>query len=183
MYHPRAYSFSPSLLLNNAPDSLRFLSPQANAITGSPTHDSLQQYLDHTSPLQNALLLGTLPLLLPPTHPSTSSIDHTLTHLSSLLSTVSLLKSLPFSAHKRGPLLPREILAKYGVVEEEVYRSGGEAKGLTDACFEVGTRGMDELITARSHLKTDGGKVKPEVVMPIFLSAVSVSLRSRYNSV
>jgi hypothetical protein len=62
---------------------------------------------------------------------------------------------------------------KNGLVEEQVFRDGGETKGLRDACFEIGTRGMDELITARSHLKETGGKVVPGEVMPLFLSAVS----------
>lgn len=62
---------------------------------------------------------------------------------------------------------------KNGLVEEQVFRDGGESKGLRDACFEIGTRGMDELITARSHLKETGGKVVPGEVMPLFLSAVS----------
>ncbi len=66
-------------------------------------------------------------------------------------------------------------MSKHGIVEEEVYRLGGEASGMKDACFEIATRGMDELITARSHLKGDGGKLKPDAVVPVFLSAVSTS--------
>jgi NADH dehydrogenase [ubiquinone] 1 alpha subcomplex assembly factor 6 len=62
------------------------------------------------------------------------------------------------------------------VVEEEVFRVGGEAKGLKDAAFEIGTRGMDEMITARSHLNETGGKVDPASVMPLFLAAVSSDL-------
>ena len=58
-------------------------------------------------------------------------------------------------------------------VEEEMFRLGEGAKGVRDACFEMGTRGMDELITARSHLKDSGGKVVPGEVMPLYLSAVS----------
>jgi NADH dehydrogenase [ubiquinone] 1 alpha subcomplex assembly factor 6 len=73
--------------------------------------------------------------------------------------------------------LPSELAVKHKVVEEEVFRSGGEAKGLKDACFEVGTRGMDELITARSHLKESGGKIVPKEVIPLFLAAVSALIR------
>jgi NADH dehydrogenase [ubiquinone] 1 alpha subcomplex assembly factor 6 len=57
-------------------------------------------------------------------------------------------------------------------VEEEVLRKGSEAKGVKDGCWDVGTRGMDELITARRDLKESGGKVVPAGVMPLFLAAV-----------
>jgi hypothetical protein len=125
-------------------------------------------------------LLGPLPLLLPPTHPSTSAHSHTLTHLSSLLTTTSLLRGLPLQVSNRRFTLPRDIALKNGLVEEQVFRDGGETKGLRDACFEIGTRGMDELITARSHLKETGGKVVPGEVMPLFLSAVS-SISDRHR--
>jgi NADH dehydrogenase [ubiquinone] 1 alpha subcomplex assembly factor 6 len=41
-----------------------------------------------------------------------------------------------------------------------------------DGCWDVGTRGMDEVITVRKELKGSGGKVVPSSVMPLFLSAV-----------
>ncbi|KAH8078235.1 isoprenoid synthase domain-containing protein [Filobasidium floriforme] len=145
---------------------------RANSLSAPTSHPTLQAHLDHHAPLQNALLLGPLPLLLPPTHPSTSAHSHTLTHLSSLLTTTSLLRGLPLHVSNRRFTLPRDIALKNGLVEEQVFRDGGETKGLRDACFEIGTRGMDELITARSHLKETGGKVVPGEVMPLFLSAV-----------
>lgn len=145
---------------------------RANATSGTPSHNSLQAYIDFNAPLQNGLLLGPLPLLLPPTHPATSETCHTLTHLSCLLSVVSLLRSLPLNINNLQFSIPRDLALKHGVVEEEVFRIGGEAKGVKDACFEIGTRGMDELITARSHLKETGGKIVPGSVMPVFLSAV-----------
>lgn len=151
---------------------------QANALQGPRTHATLQAHIDAHAPLQNALLLGPLPLVLPPTHPSTSDISHTLTHLSSLLSTTSLLRSLPLNTSKRISTLPRDVTVKHGLVDEELFRNGAGAKGLQDACFEIGTRGMDELITARSHLKSSGGKVDPRAATPVFLSAVSLSLQS-----
>lgn len=52
-------------------------------------------------------------------------------------------------------------------------RNGAHAKGLKDGLWEIGTRGMDELITARRELKASGGKVEPGTVMPLFLSVVS----------
>ncbi|KAI5452807.1 hypothetical protein NCC49_000552 [Naganishia albida] len=150
----------------------QIIDARANALQGPRTHATLQAHIDAHAPLQNALLLGPLPLVLPPTHPSTSDISHTLTHLSSLLSTTSLLRSLPLNTSKRISTLPRDVTVKHGLVDEELFRNGAGAKGLQDACFEIGTRGMDELITARSHLKSSGGKVDPRAATPVFLSAV-----------
>lgn len=74
---------------------------------------------------------------------------------------------------KRQINIPHDISRKHGIIEEEVLRKGGEAKGLKDGLYEIGTRGMDELITARRELKGNGGKVRPKSVIPLFLSAVS----------
>ncbi|GHJ86541.1 hypothetical protein NliqN6_2943 [Naganishia liquefaciens] len=149
----------------------QIIDARANALQGPRTHATLQAYIEAQAPLQNALLLGPLPLVLPPTHPATSDISHTLTHISSLLSTTSLLRSLPLNVSKRINTLPRDVCVSHGLVEEELFRNGAGAKGLQDACFQVGTRGMDELITARSHLKN--GKVDPKAATPVFLSTVS----------
>jgi len=89
------------------------------------------------------------------------------------LTTITLLRTLPTQVNKRQVSIPADLAGKYGIVEEDVLRNGGSAKGLKDACYEIGTRGMDELITARREVKGDGGKVVPTEVMPLFLSAVS----------
>lgn len=147
---------------------------QANTLNAPNSHTTLQSHLDFYSPLQNSLLLGPLPLLLPPTNPTTSSHSHTLTHISSLLTITTLLRSLPLQVSKRVSNIPRDVAVKHGLVEEELFRLGEGARGVRDACFELGTRGMDELITARSHLKESGGRVVPGEVMPLYLSAVSI---------
>lgn len=74
---------------------------------------------------------------------------------------------------KRQINIPHDISQKHGIVEEEVLRKGAEAKGVRDGLLEIGTRGMDELITARRELKGNGGKVDPRIALPVFLSAVS----------
>lgn len=76
---------------------------------------------------------------------------------------------------KRQVNIPADIAAKHGIVEEDVLRNGSNAKGLRDGLWDIGTRGMDELITARRELKGSGGKVDPGNVMPLFLSVVSIS--------
>lgn len=143
--------------------------------TSSPT---LSSHLSTHTPLSSSLLLGPLPLLLPPTHASTSSISHTLSHLSTLLTTVNLLRNLPgLVSQKRQINIPSDICAKHNIVEEDVLRNGSAAVGLKDGLWEIGTRGMDELITARREVgkEGNGGKVTPGSVMPLFLSVVSES--------
>jgi NADH dehydrogenase [ubiquinone] 1 alpha subcomplex assembly factor 6 len=77
---------------------------------------------------------------------------------------------------KRQVNIPADIAAKHNIVEEDVLRNGSNAKGLRDGLWDIGTRGMDELITARRELKGSGGKVDPGNVMPLFLSVVSFFL-------
>jgi NADH dehydrogenase [ubiquinone] 1 alpha subcomplex assembly factor 6 len=79
---------------------------------------------------------------------------------------------------KRQINIPSDISAKHGIVEEDVLRNGSQAKGLKDGLWDIGTRGMDELITARRELKSSGGKVDPGTCMPLFLSVVRDSSRS-----
>lgn len=146
---------------------------RAKTLSLPPSAPSLQAHLDAHAPLSTALLLGPLPLVLPPTDPATAGASHTLSHVSTLLACVSLLRTLPGLVHgKRQINVPHDICARHGIVEEEVLRQGAEAKGLRDGLHEVGTRGMDELITARRDLKESGGKVGPSSVVPLFLAAV-----------
>jgi NADH dehydrogenase [ubiquinone] 1 alpha subcomplex assembly factor 6 len=77
-------------------------------------------------------------------------------------------------ASKRQLNIPSDVASKHSIVEEDVLRNGAGAKGLKDGLWEIGTRGMDELITARRELKGSGGKVDPGNVMPLFLSVVSL---------
>jgi len=85
-----------------------------------------------------------------------------------------MLKTLPVLVQsKRQINIPHDISQKYGIIEEEVLRKGAEAKGVKDGLLEIGTRGMDELITARRELKGNGGKVDPKIAVPVFLNAVS----------
>ncbi|OCF35922.1 hypothetical protein I316_02417 [Kwoniella heveanensis BCC8398] len=151
----------------------QMIDARAKTLSLPPSSPTLESHLTTYSPLSTSLLLGPLPILLPPTHSASSHISHTLSHLSTLLTTTSLLRNLPLLVSSKHTInLPADICEKHGIVEEEVLRKGAEASGLRDACWTVGTRGMDELITARRDLKETGGKVVPSGVMPLFLSAV-----------
>ncbi|WWD20847.1 hypothetical protein CI109_105324 [Kwoniella shandongensis] len=146
---------------------------RAKTLSLPPSSPTFESHLSTYTPLSTALLLGPLPLLLPPSHSTTAHISHTLSHLSTLLTTVSLLRNLPILiSSKRQINIPSDLAEKHSIVEEQVLRKGAEATGIRDACWDIGTRGMDELITARRDLKETGGKVVPSTVMPLFLSAV-----------
>lgn len=71
-------------------------------------------------------------------------------------------------------VIPAEITAKHGVIQEDVFRKGGQAHGIDDAVFEFATVANDHLVTARNMFK-DGdlkGKVPPSA-LPVFLTGVS----------
>ncbi|CAD6589790.1 MAG: hypothetical protein TREMPRED_005517, partial [Tremellales sp. Tagirdzhanova-0007] len=151
----------------------QMIDQRAKILSRPPASATLESHLSTHAPLSNSLLLGPLPLLLPPTHPSIAHISHTLSHISTLLTTVTLLRTLPILVSSKRQLnLPSDICETHGIVEEDVLRNGPRATGLRDGCLEVGTRGMDELITARRDLKESNGKVVPPHVMPLFLAAV-----------
>jgi hypothetical protein len=145
---------------------------QAKNLSLPSSSSTLESHLSAHAPLHTSLLLGPLPLLLAPADPASSGISHTLSHLSTLLCITSLLRSLPILVSKRSLNIPADVRERHGVVEEDVLRNGAAAKGVRDACYEIGTRGMDELITARRETKGAGGRVEPKSVRPLFLSAV-----------
>ena len=72
-------------------------------------------------------------------------------------------------------VIPAELTARHGVRQEDVFRRGGNADGISDAVFEFATVANDHLITARDMFdKETGGKV-PGPVVPVFLFAVGIS--------
>ncbi|RXK41063.1 hypothetical protein M231_01694 [Tremella mesenterica] len=146
---------------------------RASKIANPPSSLTFETHLNNYSPLSSSLLLGPLPILVPPSSPESAHLSHTLSHLSHLSTVVTLLRSIPITVSHKKLNIPSDVCARHGIVEEEVYRRGGEAKGVRDACWEIGTRGMDELITARRDLQSTKGRVKPISAMPLFLHAVS----------
>jgi NADH dehydrogenase [ubiquinone] 1 alpha subcomplex assembly factor 6 len=145
---------------------------RAKNLAAPPASATLEQHLATFSPLSGALLQGPLPLVLPPADPETGHMAHTLSHVAHLLTVASLLRALPGLVGKRQLNIPADVAGRHGLVDEEVFRRGAGAPGLRDALFEIATRGMDELITARRDLNKTGGKVVPAECMPLFLAAV-----------
>jgi len=135
------------------------------------TTDSLTSHAESTSSTVLYLLLSLLSL------PS-STLSHAASHLGSAQTFATLLRGLPFHAKQGRMVIPAEITAKHGVIQEEVFRQGPQANGIEDAVFEFATLAHDHLNTARSMIlnaEAEGasGRV-PREAMPVFLAGVRV---------
>lgn len=104
-----------------------------------------------------------------------STLSHAASHLGAAQTFTTLLRALPFHAKDGRMVVPAEITAKHGVVQEEVFRRGPAAQGIDDAVFEFATLANDHIITARNMLQQEG---LPREAMPVFLVGVSVLVRS-----
>jgi NADH dehydrogenase [ubiquinone] 1 alpha subcomplex assembly factor 6 len=58
------------------------------------------------------------------------------------------------------------------VVQEAVFRLGGDAEGIDNVVYDVASMAHDHVRTARGMLEPEGGKAPPDV-WPVFSSAVS----------
>lgn len=131
------------------------------------TTDTLLAHAESTSSTFLYLLLSLLSLT------SSHTFSHAASHLGVSQTVSTLLRALPYHAARGKMVIPAEVTARHGVSQEEVFRKGGNAKGIDEAVFEFATLANDHLITAREMFKECGGKV-PENARPVFLSAVSV---------
>jgi len=88
----------------------------------------------------------------------------------------TLLRALPYHAKQGRLVIPAEITSKHGVVQEEVFRYGPQARGIEDAVFEFATVAHDHLKTARSMVLNVGGSNDkiPKEALPVFLGGVCV---------
>ncbi|CAO3634900.1 unnamed protein product [Cunninghamella echinulata] len=92
-------------------------------------------------------------------------VDHIVSHLGKMIGISTFLRSLPFHLSQKRFILPTQIIAKHNISQEDVMR--GNVDKVDDAVFEVATAAYDQLLTARSLLKS----VPPEA-FPVVLSAV-----------
>ncbi|KAK7469237.1 hypothetical protein VKT23_003725 [Stygiomarasmius scandens] len=138
----------------------------------APVHltiDSLTAHAEATSSTLLYLLLSMLSL------PS-STLSHAASHLGAAQTFTTLIRALPFHARQGRMVIPAEITAKHGVVQEEVFRQGPNAAGIDDAVFEFATLANDHLATARSMFSQKGldGRV-PADAMSVFLAGIPVA--------
>jgi NADH dehydrogenase [ubiquinone] 1 alpha subcomplex assembly factor 6 len=172
-----------------------------SAPTTPPTLEEIESYAEKTSSRLFYLSLNLLGV-------SKTVTDQIFSHLGKARGITQLLNSVPFHAgvirttvptppetptqegvkpkSRSGPakprqrriVLPREYLNKHGVIEEEVYRKGAEAKGLRDAVFDTATRANDYIISAKSLLQDEfkGGKVPQALIGPLVEATTSTTM-------
>ncbi|KAI0354968.1 hypothetical protein OH77DRAFT_1425581 [Trametes cingulata] len=151
---------------------LRRIIDARDAELHTPTHltlESLTAHAESTASTFFYLLLSLLNLS------SSETFSHAASHLGVAQSIQVLLRALPYHASKGRMVIPAEITARHGVRQEDVFRMGGNAEGISDAVFEFATVANDNLLTARAMFKQagggEGGKV-PRVAMPVFLYGI-----------
>ncbi|KAJ7600708.1 isoprenoid synthase domain-containing protein [Mycena floridula] len=133
----------------------------------APSHltmDSLTAHAESTSSSMIYLLLSLLSI-------ESSTVSHAASHLGVAQTLTTLLRALPFHAKNRRMVIPAEITAKHGVIQEDVFRKGNQAAGIDNAVFEFATLANDHLITARNMFDNN----VPPKSLPIFLSAIPMS--------
>ena len=134
--------------------------------------ESLTAHAESTTSTFLYLLLSLLGLS------SSTTFSHAASHLGVAQCIHVLLRALPYHASKGRMVIPAELTARHGVRQEDVFRRGGNADGISDAVFEFATVANDNLLTAREMFKQsggDGGKV-PRHAMPVFLYGVRPSM-------
>ena len=150
---------------------MRIIAARETYGNGRPytTLETLEKYAEDTYSTLLYLTLQNLPM-------ASMTADHVASHIGKAVGITTILRGLPLLAFPSPPnhhsnsgslggalqsqrtnqgtvALPLDIMARTGVREEDVFRSGAEAPGLRDAVFEVATRASDHLITARQMLK------------------------------
>jgi NADH dehydrogenase [ubiquinone] 1 alpha subcomplex assembly factor 6 len=128
-----------------------------------PSLEALEQYAENTYATLMYATLAAMPL-------RSVHVDHLASHIGKAAGIVATLRGIPVLASPaqpiRGPsgqelgttrnpalLLPLDVMAEFGVAEEDVFRHGPNAQGLQDAVFKTATRANDHLITAREMIK------------------------------
>ncbi|XP_015608385.1 NADH dehydrogenase (ubiquinone) complex I, assembly factor 6 [Cephus cinctus] len=96
--------------------------------------------------------------------------DHAASHLGKAHGIVTLLRSIPHNAQRRVIVLPRDILMKHNVSEENIFR-GKSGQDLSNTIFDVASQAKQHLDKARK-LKSD----VPKDAKLIFLPATCIDI-------
>ncbi|KNZ73052.1 UPF0551 protein, mitochondrial [Termitomyces sp. J132] len=143
-----------------------------DAELSTPTHITMESITAHAESTSSPLLYLLLSLLSIPS----SALSHAASHLGTAQTFTTLLRALPYHVKQGHVIIPAEITAKHGVIQEDVLRYGPGAEGISDAVFEFATAANDHLITAREMLKEEGmGSKVPARAVPIFLAGIPVA--------
>ncbi|KAI9026173.1 isoprenoid synthase domain-containing protein [Hyaloraphidium curvatum] len=122
----------------------------------------MEKYCENTSSALLYLHLDSLGV-------KNSLADHAASHLGKASGIATLLKGTPYQAKERRVYLPGEILSKHGVSQEDLYRSGPDAKGLADSVFDIATIANNHAQTARKLMETPEF---PKRAIPALLSLI-----------
>lgn len=129
------------------------------------TLDSLTSHAESTSSTFLYLQLSLLSLS------ASTALSHAASHLGVAQGITTLLRALPYHASQGRMVIPAEITARHGVSQEEVFRRGGQAKGIDDAVFDFATAANVNLETCTQILRSEGRV--PGRAKAAFLNAVS----------
>ncbi|XP_032679148.1 NADH dehydrogenase (ubiquinone) complex I, assembly factor 6 isoform X2 [Odontomachus brunneus] len=110
--------------------------------------ESLERYCDDTVSSLYYLLLEAQGI-------TNVNADHAASHFGKAHGLVTLIRSVPYNAHKRVMVLPQDILLKNGVSSESVFRRQLSA-GFKDVIFDVASCANRHLKMAMSLKKTAG---------------------------
>lgn len=114
------------------------------------TLDSLTSHAESTSSTFLYLQLSLLSLS------ASTALSHAASHLGVAQGITTLLRALPYHASQGRMVIPAEITARHGVSQEEVFRRGGQAKGIDDAVFEFASAANANLETCAQILASEG---------------------------
>ncbi|KAG6052593.1 hypothetical protein E4U17_005632 [Claviceps sp. LM77 group G4] len=142
----------------------RFVRTKGQYMDGRPfpTVSALEDYAENTNSTLMYATLASIPL-------QSIHVDHLASHIGKACGIVSVLRGIPVltmpyrnvrkqrhylvqASRERRLLLPLDIMAEEGVVEEEVFDLGPQAHGLTHAVFKLATRAHDHIHTARQMM-------------------------------
>ena len=140
--------------------------PFQDAELDTPTHMTLDSLTSHAESTSSTFLYLQLSLL---SLSASSALSHAASHLGVAQGITTLLRALPYHASQGRMVIPAEITARHGVSQEEVFRRGGQAKGIDDAVFEFATAANDNLQTCMQILKSER---VPGRAKAVFLNAV-----------
>ncbi|KAF2863142.1 hypothetical protein K470DRAFT_255267 [Piedraia hortae CBS 480.64] len=124
-----------------------------------PTLNDLEKYAEQTYSSMGYLMLQALGV-------GSVSADHVASHVGKAEGICAVLRGVPAGLGEGRIALPRDVLVKRGVKEEDVIRRGAEARGLRDAVFEVATRANDNLVAGRRMWEGGRGEGGLEAFLP-----------------
>ncbi|KAG5925171.1 hypothetical protein E4U61_002285 [Claviceps capensis] len=143
----------------------RYLRTKGQYLDGKPfpTVSALEDYAENTNSTLMYATLASIPL-------QSTHVDHLASHIGKACGIISVLRGIPImtrpgrnarkqrhflqpTSRERHLLLPLDIMAEEGVLEEEVFRFGPFAHGLTHAVFKLATRAHDHIHTSRQMMK------------------------------